>query len=1493
MPPSDSETQTVSFAKTGAYLESVRGRSDRQAKDFVITILQDLHHGELPELLTPDPGLYFTPLTVSAQNRYGRPIQQLEWFNGADIELQYMFGDGLPQVESPLDLSFDLVWMDLTVQTENTIRVAPSAMRGLRSEMVTTLYDANTNVGRGVLEERCVLLVTIDGPAYKTPELTVLGPSRRAKRAEGEESSYSVNIVHFPFHDLADEHSRAADFTDRLNSHLSALARRGNGWKDAFKSSVETLSEARGKFRRKLREELQKTMGLFEETHQPASDDELNLLRQAASLVAYRTMFLQEIERRGRLYHGSPSPARLGSRKVSRSLVDELAYRVDGEQRDTIDGALLARLVHTARAIRGDIDDDAIAITGASIFDNRHPNFEEGIGSWLDAMESLADEGSENNLLSRWDERIRKLGSVMLGHLDDEYRHEVNLIGEGAHRHRHRVLGNIYEQILAMTPKRGEDGEIKLMRPEDNDDDDRSSLGAHYTPINLVEEVVRPTLGRLFRQYWDNADGKVGEYRQRIRQMTLVDPAMGSAHFLTVAALEIARELAWLKFFDQPRFEILEEWAEPLNHHNSIGRDPDPERSESYEESEKDREENDKGSEKWAGESNEDQFYHPGHHDEFVRAVRNELSGVIQRSIYGVDKNALATELSKLSLWLFEVGEVDGDGSLTSHPELTYLDANIRCGDSAVGVFLEDVQKTVRNALRSRKSFGGHQQTMMGLMNQTETVQEKLDRAKRYRRALQEIPTDFSSFDPRHLDAEIREEIDFNEVDSGYDLRRRIDGSLRRYLSELDWVFDLTLIIRYLGYTSSSKAGRAGKLYWALFGDEPPGDKTSDIKPLIEKALLTLFENPDSEEALTHRLNLIEWLESQSDLEPFHWEMEFPNAFTRGGFDAVVANPPFIGDRDLRERLGSEDLVEYLANYFIPQKKKSDYSGFFFWRYHQIANDTAAIGSLASNSLAQASNREYVTLPLTYGDEPHFHIFRAIPNRDWLGDANVHFSALYLSRGSVDRPHLVRPDFSQEPVKDQPFAIQHDEGVSSYLDEYPDFVMRALPASASRTFTYTGMFLRGNFSIHREPEDTLLDAVNRIPDSERDALAAYLNADDIQRSHRVTPSDVVIDFFEPLKNADLENSEPAQQREWIEANYPTLFDQLQSPSPHAPDKDPVYNERRELEHSTDNTPHKRFWWLFGRPRTELRKAWEDVEEVVVFPGVTKVWSPLLLPKNMEDEGGNRLRICPIHALFVAPGFTGEHFAVTSSFLFEMLTRRRSSSLKSDLRFTPTDVFPYFPWPWKPEVDGYQLTSGSPPDDTKEALESAAESLIDLRIDILENPTNHGLTRDLIGGPTDLYNLYDSDPSSDDPRHGADAPAIEELRQAHVNLLDVVLRAYSWDDIADELTRNDWTFDRPWLDRTERFVPPEPVRAELFRRIDKLNTERYELERDMMIDIIVEHLPEEGMTKTGFSQQEPFCKMQIDKNQFEVFMKYEQEKKEKSRVRKDGYRWKAV
>lgn len=1391
----------------------------------------------------------------------------------------------------PITLPFDFAWMHITFEKGEMSSIPHGTLRDVRSVLLQVLTPEGASLKeRERRDDDFVLMVAVDGPGYRVPDLAVIGPSQRT--SNGDSTPEMVKTV---FVDLNRTVQDAGFHEQYVQEKLGSLRKLGHPerWRETFETSLNSRDKIRKQFSIRLRTRMEALMNALASTveaHPDALDaaafedvddtTRMKAAREAATLLVFRLMFLSELESRRLLYQGN-SPA--NDAILTEYAADIGAARSNGHSNGhSTERDMLRRLVHLTRAVRiGDpVVDDDVVLSGGSLFDNRpSAAFSPLPGVWLDALEQVLDKGDPGSTLrTEWNDALAQTCELVTGFVDDEVQLARTRAGSGGAEHTHRIFGDVYEQLLRYTPERTDDGRIALTI----DEEERKKVAAHYTPAPLVEEVVRPTLGRLFEQHWDAAEGDPDAYIQRLCTTTIVDPAMGSAHFLTVGALELAREIAYARLNGVPRPA---EWHRPLEHANPIGPDPD-----------------DASTLRVVAPT-----YAPdaiGSQADFDRHVAEVLPMLVQRCVYGVDVKPVACELGKLALWLFTMAvqeDASAPGETPSRSladDLVYLNANIRSGDSLVGLWLDDVEATIKASVRSENSFSGRKATLFGVEDQTETLADKLAQARRYLDALRHGPKHLQKDDQKALEAALGEPLFPNPQASTYEKKGRIDRAVRTALQDLQWVFDLTLAIRYTGYTSRSRSGRAKRLHAVLFGHEPTSGETSDIKPAIEGAFKTLFDTPDSAEARDIQQHIAAWIDAKDDLNRLHWQLAFPGIFARGGFDAVLANPPFIGDKNLNGHLESADLVDVLANTFIPQQKKSEYAGFFFWRYHQILNAaTGVAGSLATNSIAQASNRAYVTKPLTTADKsghPPFHLFRALPNRPWPGEANVHCAALYLSRQGPDSAHIVRPDFSRPNHPDRPFAVAHDYGISSYLDEYPDFDLRKLISAEATDFVFTGMFLRGNFSAHRQPGDSLADAVAAVPEAERDALAAYLNADDVQQNPRATPSDVVIDFFGPLKRAGLQNDPPQAQRDWLEANYPHLFQQLQTRSPHAPEKESVHETRTRLSHSTDNTPDKRFWWLFGRPRRKMRRAWHDVDDVVAFPRVIKVWTPFRLPKHIQIPGHDEaLRICPMDKIYSAPTFGNEHFAITASFLFEMLVRRQCGTLKSDLNFSPTDVFPYFPWPWEPTLDGHRLRIGTPPAGMKAQLTAAAKPLLDLRTSLLETPQQHGLTRQQVGGPTDLYNLYDSNPASDNAREGADAPAIERLRQAHVNLLNAVLRAYGWDDLADTLDREAWTFARPWLDRTERFAPPEPIRAELFNRIDRLNRRRHAQEQAMLTDFIVEHLPAEGVTKTKFTDTEPFQALPIDGDRFEALMEAEQEKMGASRVKKDGHRWKSL
>lgn len=364
----------------------------------------------------------------------------------------------------------------------------------------------------------------------------------------------------------------------------------------------------------------------------------------------------------------------------------------------------------------------------------------------------------------------------------------------------------------------------------------------------------------------------------------------------------------------------------------------------------------------------------------------------------------------------------------------------------------------------------------------------------------------------------------------------------------------------------------------------------------------------------------------------------------------------------------------------------------------------------------------------------------------------------------------------------------------SFLDGGVETVLHELPEQHGIAFQ--GMMSRGPF-------DRELDFVNRVPESERHALFAYLNNRDVQQQPAPDARRVIVDVYDALLTAGLGAATPNAQEDWLKSNLPFLYKELQAT---------VFQMREKLPDSNSNAPHKKRWWLFASVREGLRAACHGLDRVIVIGTVGKVLKPTLVPLLDRRSG---LRIAPTHKLCLVPTESPAVIGLMNSLVFEAMVRRHCSTLGVGLNFSSTDVFPYFPFPWKgqPTDNKYVAPVLNPPADVEQRLAPIVNALLNLREEILTQPTT------AFRGPTALYNAFDN---PDDKR-----PEIQALREAHLALEAAVLAEYGWSDLVGP---DRWKFDRPWIDGTWRFVPNAETRREYLRRLERLNHEQGRLRR---------------------------------------------------------------
>ena len=149
--------------------------------------------------------------------------------------------------------------------------------------------------------------------------------------------------------------------------------------------------------------------------------------------------------------------------------------------------------------------------------------------------------------------------------------------------------------------------------------DERRRSGSHYTPRSLTEPIVTEALRPIFERFGPNP------LPEQILDLKILDPATGSGAFLVEASRQLAEKL-------------VESW----NYHGAPTDLP----------------------------ADEDLFLH-------ARRL------VTQRCLYGVDKNPMAIDLARLSLWL---------STLARDHEFTFVDHTLRHGDSLVGLTRRQIE---------------------------------------------------------------------------------------------------------------------------------------------------------------------------------------------------------------------------------------------------------------------------------------------------------------------------------------------------------------------------------------------------------------------------------------------------------------------------------------------------------------------------------------------------------------------------------------------------------------------------------------------------------------------------------------------------------------------------------------------------------------------------------------------------------------------------------
>ena len=498
----------------------------------------------------------------------------------------------------------------------------------------------------------------------------------------------------------------------------------------------------------------------------------------------------------------------------------------------------------------------------------------------------------------------------------------------------------------------------------------------------------------------------------------------------------------------------------------------------------------------------------------------------------------------------------------------------------------------------------------------------------------------------------------------------------------------------------------------------------------------------------------------EKPVPPLHWEIEFPEVFEREkpGFDAIVGNPPFAGHVSV-VGANKEGYTDWLRLLHPESTGKCDLVAHFYRRVFDLIRNDGAFGLIATNTIAQGDTR---ASGLRWICNQGGEIFNTRKRVQWPGLAAVVVSVVHVAKGPFAGAKWL--DGREVPAitaflfhsggHDDPARLAANAG-ESFVGSYV----------LGMGFTFDDTDTKGVAT----PLAEMRRLIERDPRN-REAIFPYIGGKEVNTSPTHAHHRYVINF-------GVRSEEECRKR------WPDLLNIIE---------EKVKPERLVSARKSKSSHGRqvRVWWQHYRGTHELHAAIAGLERMLVVNcGATPHLSLVFLPAHV---------VCA-HSLDVFPLTTHAAFSVLQSCPHEIWARFFGSSMKDDLRYTPSDCFETFPFPNKW--------------DNHPALEAAGQTYYDFRAELMVEH-DEGLTK--------TYNRF-HDPNEIDSD-------IQKLRELHAAMDRAVLDAYGWTDIPTdceflldyEIEEETWgTKKKPY-----RYRWPEEVHDEVLARLLDLNQKRY-------------------------------------------------------------------
>lgn len=720
---------------------------------------------------------------------------------------------------------------------------------------------------------------------------------------------------------------------------------------------------------------------------------------------------------------------------------------------------------------------------------------------------------------------------------------------------------------------------------------DRRSTGTHYTPRTLTEEIVKYALEPLV--YDGPAEGKPREEwklksPRELLSLKICDFAMGSGAFLVQACRYLSELL--LTAWGQAKREaghkpITTPFGEP-----SEGKP-------------------------------EERLIPLDNEDECLTIARRIIA---DRCLYGVDKNPMAVEMAKLSLWLI---------TMSKGKPFEFLDHSLKCGDSLLGI--TDPRQVENFHIKPERGKELHAHSLSGFY--TATTRAAFQRAAELRKKLEDMATEGVE--------------DATEKD--------------RLLREADQATEQVRLLADLVIAAAFKtAGQREDNYDSLVQDwlVKAGQALADNTPDAQRVELLA----ELEDIIHDALNASEPRIAAGEMPPrrtFHWAVEFPEVFANGriGFDAILSNPPFSGGQHITGVMGTDyrnHLVYMLA---LGKKGSADLCAYFYLRAYEVLCESGLFGLLATNTIAQGDTRE---VGLDQIAARGGTIVQAISSLSWPGVAAIMISEIWIRKGLWAGMRFL----------DNNSVANIATHLASHLSEQRQ--VYTLATNLQKMFigsTVHGM----EYVVEPEAAHSILQGNNGTGK----VLRPFLNGIDLNSSADQMPTRWILNFWDwPLARTEVEGwstADEKQAKEYLKlgivpndypkpvaSDFPSCLDLLVTQigkSITLPANVNIF----ELGSLLGNR-----WWRYHRPAMALYDAISGLKRVIAIALTSRTMAFTFVPSNFVYS----------HATAVVASDRYSDFALLQSSFHWIWVVTFGSSMKGDTRYTPSDCFETFPFP---------------------------------------------------------------------------------------------------------------------------------------------------------------------------------------------------------------------